>query len=469
MRKLLGAIFAIVTLLPATIAGATAASAHDSRTPRRPVIFVHGFVGSGGQFESQAMRFTSNGYPADRIGVEEYDSTFATTTMAKVWDDLDGLIARLLTQSGADGVELVGHSLGTAVSQGYLTSSVSRAAKVAHYVNLDGAPAASPPAGVPTLAVWGEGNSALQIGGATNVYQPDHSHVQVATSAETFDAMYRFFTGHAPPTTTIDTQHHVVLSGRAALFPSNAGAAGTTLQIWEVERRTGLRKHNRPEATFSIGADGAWGPFRGSSHRYYELAILFPGSTHHFYFEPFLRSDNLIRLLTQQPGTGLDALREKSESTAGMIFIRYKELWGDQGALSDALTVNGQNVLTPAIAPRAKRLNALFAFDHSLDGVTNLSAPIPAFAALPFISGADVSLPASTPPDRTIHVAVTPRGGGGRVESLNVPNWASSTNFTSIQLRDFVQTTRHLDDDDDSSHHSDDRDDASRHSDDHDD
>ncbi|TML91850.1 MAG: alpha/beta hydrolase [Actinobacteria bacterium] len=468
MRKLLGAIFAIVTLLPATIAGAPAAAAHESRSPRRPVIFVHGFVGSGAQFETQAMRFTSNGYPADRIGVEEYDSSFATTTMSKVWDELDGLVTRMLTRSGADKVELVGHSLGTAISQGYLTSSLARAARVAHYVNLDGAPASSPPGGVPTLAVWGEGHSALQIVGATNVYQPDHSHVQVATSAETFGAMYRFFTGHAPGTTNIVAQRHVVLSGRADLFPTNAGAAGTTLQIWEVAPRTGLREHDRPEATFRIGADGAWGPFRGSSDEHYELAILFPGSTHHFYFEPFVRSDNLIRLLTQEPGTGLDALREKSATTSALIFIRYKELWGDQGAQNDALTINGQNVLTPAIAPRAKRLNALFAFDHKLDGVTDLSAPIPVFAALPFISGADVSLPASDPPDRTIQIAATPRGGGGTVENLNVPNWASSTNFTSIQLRDFVQSTRHPDDDDDSSHHSG-HDDSRRHSDDHDD
>jgi pimeloyl-ACP methyl ester carboxylesterase len=469
MRKLLGAIFAIATLLPAT-AGIAPAAAHESRPEKRPVIFVHGFVGSGAQFESQAMRFTSNGYPADRIGVEEYDSTFGTTTMSKVWDDLDGLIARLLTRSGADKVELAGHSLGTVVSQGYLVSSPQRAARVAHYVNLDGAPAASSPGGVPTLAVWGEGNSTQQIVGATNVYQPDHSHVQVATSAETFDAMYRFFNGHAPETTNIVGQHRVVLSGRAALFPSNAGAAGTTLQVWEVDGRTGFREHTRPEATFSITADGAWGPFRGSSDEHYELAILFPGSTHHFYFEPFIRSDHLIRLLTQQPGTGLDALREKSDTTTGLIFIRYKELWGDQGPQNDALTINGQNVLTPAIAPRAKRLNALFAFDHKLDGVTDLSAPIPVFAALPFISGADVSLPASNPPDRTIHLAVRPRGGG-QVENVNVPNWASSTNFLSIQLRDFVQTTRHLDDYDDSGHHSGnhDRDRSGRHSDDHDD
>src|ERR1700730_2176454 len=101
MRKLLGAIFAIVTLSTATLAGTTPATAHESESRPRPVIFVHGFVGSGAQFESQALRFTSNGYPADLIGVEEYDSTFATTTMPNVWAQLDALIARLLTQSGA--------------------------------------------------------------------------------------------------------------------------------------------------------------------------------------------------------------------------------------------------------------------------------------------------------------------------------------------------------------------------------
>lgn len=56
-------------------------------------------------------------------------------------------------------------------------------------------------------------------------------------------------------------------------------------------------------------------------------------------------------------------------------------------------------------------------------------------------------------------MAVRPRGGDGQVEGVNVPNWASSTNFSSIQLRDFVQPARHSDDRDDSDRHSDDRDD----------
>jgi hypothetical protein len=293
---------------------------------------------------------------------------------------------------------------------------------------------------VPTLAVWGEGNSGGSITGATNVYLPDHSHVQVATSAETFRAMYKFFTGHAPKTTNLVPQHHITLSGRAQLFPSNVGAAGQTVQIWEVSGRTGLRKGHRPKATFTIGSDGSWGPFHGSSHEHYEFAILWSGSVHHFYFEPFIRSDALVRLLTQKPGTDLDLLRQKSPTTSGLVFTRYKEMWGDQGAQSDLLEINGQNVLTPTIAPRAKRLNALFAFDNKLDSQTDLSAPIAAFGSLPFISGADVYIPGATPPNHTIHIKVVPRGSNGQTEELNVPNWASSTNFSSVQLRDFVQT-----------------------------
>ena len=437
-RRSVAVLLAVITVLTSLVAVAAPADARRPVPIRRPVIFVHGFLGSGGQFESQAQRFASNGYPAGAIATQEYDSTFATITQAGVWAQLDELITSLLAQSGADKVELVGHSLGTAVSQGFLTSSPERAARVAHYVNLDGAPAAALPGGVATLAVWGEGNSGGQVVGATNVYQPDHSHVQVATSSETFDAMYRFFNnGQAPATTDIVSQHRVIISGRVNLFPSNAGADGTTLEIWEVDRATGFRRHKVPEATFAIGADGAWGPFQTRAGRYYELAVRWPGSTQHFYFEPFTREDRLVRLLTQPPGTGLDSLREKSPDTADLLFVRYKELWGDQGDQSDVLTVDGTNILSPAIAARAKRLNALFAFDAGLDGVTDLSAPIPALSTLPFISGADVFIPSS--PRRTIHLELTPRGGGGQVEALNVPNWPSSTDFVSVQFRDWVR------------------------------
>jgi pimeloyl-ACP methyl ester carboxylesterase len=105
--------------------------------PYNPIIFVHGGSGSGGQFESQAMRFTSNGYPQDHINVLEYDSSFTINTMADVWNRLDLLIAELQQEFGVDQVDILGHSLGTTVMHGYLAFP-ERAAKVAHYVNIDG-------------------------------------------------------------------------------------------------------------------------------------------------------------------------------------------------------------------------------------------------------------------------------------------------------------------------------------------
>jgi hypothetical protein len=44
----------------------------------RPVIFVHGSSGSAIQFETQAMRFTSNGYPQQLLFAFEYDTSVAT-------------------------------------------------------------------------------------------------------------------------------------------------------------------------------------------------------------------------------------------------------------------------------------------------------------------------------------------------------------------------------------------------------
>ena len=106
----------------------------------RPIVFVHGASGSGAQYESQAMRFVSNGYPPNYIRVHEYDSLFSINTQAQVLAGLDTLIAELLAETGADKVDLLGHSLGTFLMQMYL-SSPERAAKVAHYVNIDGATA----------------------------------------------------------------------------------------------------------------------------------------------------------------------------------------------------------------------------------------------------------------------------------------------------------------------------------------
>jgi pimeloyl-ACP methyl ester carboxylesterase len=226
-RSLMIALVVAVTSVPA------GAQAHEGK---HPIVFVHGFSGSGSQFETQARRFAGSGYPAEIIEAHEYDSTFTVNTVEQIYAGLDARIARLLAQTGAGRVDLLGHSLGTSLMQGYLNSSPERAGRVAHYVNLDGATAAAPPGGVPTLAIWGEGNPARAIAGATNVYLSDQAHTQTVSSAESFTEVYRFFTGRNPRTTRIvpEPPGHVRLSGRAVLFPLNVGVPEATLEIWEV-------------------------------------------------------------------------------------------------------------------------------------------------------------------------------------------------------------------------------------------
>jgi pimeloyl-ACP methyl ester carboxylesterase len=422
---------------------AAPASAHRLATIH-PVVFVHGFSGSGAQFESQKLRFTENGYPNAFVQVFEYDSTFASASRAAVETNLDSFIAHVKAQTAAAQVDLVGHSLGTAISQTYLNDSPAHAANVAHYVNVDGATASSPPGGVPTLALWaGRGVPGRTIGGATNVTIPDATHVQTATSPLSFAQMFTFFAGHRPRATDIVPQHgRISISGRASLFPQNVGVpAGTTLQIFRVSGRTGHRLGRHPVASPALAADGSWGPVWIKSGKHYEFALAQGGQTEHFYFEPFLRSDHLVRLLTQQPGTGLDSLWSKSPSHVNVIVIRYKELWGDQGAENDVLKINGSNVINAATAPITHLVNAIFAFDQGNDQASNVSAPIATFFGIPFLSAVDLFIPASSLPTGTVSVSLRSRGQGP-VRTINFPNFSSTTDVVSVELRDFEQPAR---------------------------
>ncbi len=163
-----------------------------------PIIFVHGYVGSASQFASQAMRFASNGYPVDRLFAYEYDTGRILTedqqnlnwqVVYEVWDGLDRFIADVKQKTKADKVNIIAHSLGTIVSQLYLESLPVRAANVDRYINIDGMPYDRLPGGVPTLAIWAEIGRGGQVIGGTNVTIPNQTHVEVATSAESFVEM----------------------------------------------------------------------------------------------------------------------------------------------------------------------------------------------------------------------------------------------------------------------------------------
>jgi pimeloyl-ACP methyl ester carboxylesterase len=414
---------------------------HPKPAPGNPMLFVHGGAGSGAQWETQAMRFESNGYPVDYIDVEEYDSSSIGTIMPQVLTEIDQHIADLKAETGADQVDLIGHSLGTTVSAAYLNSSPARAANVAHYVNIDGQTGPIP---VPTLALWaGRGAPGREIVGATNVTIPDVTHVQCATSADSFVEMYKFFTGNEPRSKDIIPEFplFIKLAGRAVIFPQNVGVEDGTLEIWLVNPRTGARIGWKPAATYPLSGDGSWGPFTAIGGASYEFNILRDGySPHPFYYEPFLRSDYLIRLNTSpEPSGGVSAIMPRTDVTTNFVIGRNMELWGDQGAENDVLTINGTNIISPATNPIARLVNYMFIYDQDADGVSHLGVPIAPFGT-PFFSGVDLVVPGANPPNATVPVVLISRTGGGKAEVVNVPNWASSAvRRISIQFHDYSQ------------------------------
>lgn len=221
------------------------------------------------------------------------------------------------------------------------------------------------------------GDPGREMIGATNIILPLHTHAQACTSAESFVAAYTFFNGKDPVTTDIvpEPQGQVRLAGRAILYQQNVGVQDATLQIWEVNGDTGARIHNKPQAIYPIGGDGAWGPFKAKGGVHYEFALLREGQTHHFYYQPFLRSDYFIRLTTSPVGGGIGAYTETSDVHTSLNIIRYKEIWGDQGVNNDTLTINGVNVATASICPIERRVISLFAFHKGTDGVSTFTTP----------------------------------------------------------------------------------------------
>jgi hypothetical protein len=443
---------AAVALVALVIVPAAGAKKKDKglKNPT-PVIFVHGGSGSGAQFESQQMRLTSNGFPQKRIYVLEYDTLASIEdTIDDTHARLDALIERVKAKTGKPKVDVLGHSRGTTVMHGYLASP-QRAANVRRYVNIDGRTSDTPPGGVPTLAIWaairtlGPGDDEERsIGGAKNVTIPNQTHVQVATSEESFREIFKFLIDRRPRTTKIkpDKDGKVRVSGRAVVFPQNTGVpAGTELKVWKLNG-DGERTGRKPVEEPSLSSDGAWGPIKLVRGARYEFALQrSDGSVHHLYPEPFLRDDHLVRLLSSIPGEGVELLLTFSDQSTGFVASRYKELWGDAGAQSDVLTVNGRNVLTPAISPVSKTTNGIFVGDFNEDGQTDLSAPNPVLFSLPFLTGVDMFIPAASPPNDIVKVALTSRGKG-KPRSLSFPNWRSSTDRVSLIFNDHEQRAK---------------------------
>jgi pimeloyl-ACP methyl ester carboxylesterase len=446
---------ATLALMTGTLLAATA-PASASHEEEIPVVFVHGGAGSGAQYESQAMRWASNGYGGEVDAIDRTSSFSATLNPM-----LDQFFDNVMERNDADQIHVVGHSLGVALMNNYLNSSPERTARVAKYIGVDSASAGQVPVcpgnpePVPCMGIYREENQNLFLGD-DNVYLHG-GHVEMATSAESFAHQYEFFTGHEPKTTDIlpEPPGQVTVAGRAIDFPANTGVNGAELEIWQLNERTGARQELKASTT--LDATGNWGPVKLSGNHPHEFQLQRPGSNlvGHAYYPPFIRDDHLVRVLASPPGAASLTQTLSGPNHSAAVVIRNNEWWSNHpSGENDTLEVSTKsasqgrhdagNVLVPGTGNASIGVHLhdrgvpVSDVNATPDGVSSLSV-IPAFAAMAFQTGVDVFMPAATPADGTISFVNAPRGDTSKTQVLNVANWASDTHRLGVYMRDYAQ------------------------------
>jgi dienelactone hydrolase len=392
-------------------------------TCQYPIVMVHGFLASGDTYTKFHQLFTSNGYKHQLLFAFDWNSLSQNANHVAA---LDAFIDKVLAKTGASKVRLMGHSAGGGLGYNYLNNA-TRAAKVDAYVHIASSPQSGPagPANntVPTLNLWSQGDKIVMgadIPGATNVELDNKDHYQVATSKESFAAVYAFFHGQAPATLDIIPQGPLVcIAGKVLTFGENTPLLNAKVEIFEVDPTNGQRLTNDPFETHLSDSLGFWGPTNVKANTTYEFKVTSanaPDREIHYFREHIVRLNSFVYLRTIPPppslaGFLLAGLPNSSTQTVLNMFS------GSQAVVTgrDTLTVAGSILSTPQYASPEKTAIDYFLYDDG-DGMTELN-PVGLFGTFSFLNGVDMFFPTATP-------AAIPLQLNGRV--LNVRNIKSS-------------------------------------------
>jgi pimeloyl-ACP methyl ester carboxylesterase len=359
-----------------------------------PIVMAHGFLASGDTYANQFMRFTSNGYCSEYLFAFDWNSLTQDIDRAAL---LDNFINEVLAKTGKNKVNLVGHSAGGGLCYEYLSNS-ARAAKVAHYVHI-GSNQQNGPAGangeILTLNIWSPDDLVVNSGdivGATNVTLNGADHYEVATRADAFEAMYRFFNNNTPPSTTsIQPDSEVKISGKVLKLGENDPVNGADIFIFELDA-FGVPLSSSPQYSIKSRADGKWGPvsLTPSTPYLFEVNTNISGDRKVFYYrEGFSRSNTLVYLRTiPTPNTLacflLASIPENDNQSVLIVFSANKAVLNGR----DELLINNVEISTEEFAAPEQTSIAFFLYDGNNNQQTDLE-PMGLFGNFPFLAAAD--------------------------------------------------------------------------------
>lgn len=372
-----------------------------------PIVFVHGFLGSGDNWALQLQRFSSNGYCNERMFLFDWN----TINRSKATDSLlDVFIDNVLAKTKAKQVELVGHSAGGGLCYNYLSDSL-HALKVAHYVHIGSGKmqsAAGKNAEVKTMNIYSRADMVVKTGGdiagATNIALKDADHMQVATSEETFIYLYKFFNNNQSPSTIKisrpESNKYVSLSGKAVTLGENKPLSLDSFNVYIFNPQTGKREFINRNANNNgaytgwtkFSKDGTFG-FNITTGSSFEFEVQPKGGRKIYYFFEPLQQTNQAVYLRAFPSTGviagvLNQIPKDSNQTVLVIFSSNNAIIAGR----DSLVIDSIPLSTPLLAPASKTMIAGFLFDDG-DGKTSVQ-PLKNFGGFPFLGSADIFIPA---------------------------------------------------------------------------
>jgi hypothetical protein len=319
--------------------------------------------------------------------------------------NLDAFINEVLQSTGASKVNLVGHSAGGGLGYSYL-SDASRASKVERYVHIGSFPQdgpAGPNEEIPTLNIWSLDDETVEgadIPGAENITLSGADHYQVATGAEAFSAMYKFFNNDEnPERITFETVGSTAkISGKVLTLGENQALSNAEVLVYELDE-FGDKVNNTPNHTLKTNTQGVWGPINlsKSNTHLFEVNTNIAGDRKLFYYrEPFTADNALVYLRTFPPasslaGVLLSSIPANDDQAAIIVFTANQAVVEGR----DVLSVDGETLSTPEFASADQTSIAFFLFDGNENQQTDFET-VGLFGTAPFLAGVDMYFQTTT-------------------------------------------------------------------------
>ena len=342
-----------------------------------PVVFVHGNGDDATKWVPTVWLFESNGYPKDRLFAirltdpvarreDSKPEAFRSSTTDQA-SELAAFVARVLLETKAKKVALVGSSRGGLTIRNYLrnaggwavTSHAVLCGTPNHgVISVDGMPdmefnakgnflralnqGSETVEGIRFLTIRSDkqdkfaqpnvGYDAPALQGAEDVVLPGLDHREVAFHPKAFSVIYRFLTNTAPARLQPVAESAPVISGFITAFangaPTNRPAAGIPLQIFAL-RPGSSERDGVPLLDSTTTTAGAWGPLPVAPNRGYEFVLTAPeGRTITYFITGIHRSTTLLnlRLVPPAPAPGLQIHRPQGYFSKGRDAVKINGL-----------------------------------------------------------------------------------------------------------------------------------------------